>query len=258
MPCLLGGVLSDGSCRFSVKQEMPSLTGITRIGDLNTTIDGKIDFQVLSTGEGTSNLPTALPWMYLIQMKGEGTISQLAFPMYKPNDNRLKFRAQAGLNSTTPITESWKEIPYADEVPLLNDDGTISATSNRTQELLTTHLGDMRGSTVGEIKEEINKVFNSSQGGIMVTTLLFHATDFLAHISSDSYTTINEGTKYTIILSGNHKHQKGYALGEIQELGSMRSFYFRINNGYYEYLGESVTMDAVQKAIDEAFKKRNL
>lgn len=172
--------------------------------------------------------------------------------------SRTAIRCQSALKETGEINEPWRELAYADEVPILNSDGTISVTSRQTQELLTTDLGDMRGSTVGEIKEAINKVFNLSKGGIIVISLLMDVNSFLTHISVNSYTTLNQGTKYTIILSGNHKYQKGYALGEIKELGSMRSFYFRINNGYYEYLGESVTMDAVQKAIDEAFKKRSL
>lgn len=250
--------MSDGSCRFSVKQEVPLSTVITRVEDLNITANSTPSFQILSASDKALNQPTPSLWRYLIQMRDNTTVCQLAFPMYGSDTNRLKFRAKAGLNLTTPITESWRELAYADEVPLLNSDGTISVTSQQTQELLTTDLGDMRGSTVGKIKEAINKVFNLSKGGIMVISLLIDVNDFLTHISTDSYTTTNQGTKYTIILSGNHKYQKGYALGEIKEFGSMRSFYFRINNGYYEYLGESVTMDAVQKAIEEAFKKRNL
>lgn len=250
--------MSDGSCKFLVKQDVPLSTVITRVGDLSSTANSTASFQILSASPDALNQPTPSLWRYLIQMRDSSTVCQLAFPMYNNAVYRLKFRAQAGLNSTTPITTSWRELAYADEVPLLNSDGIISATSQQTQELLTTDLGDMRGSTVGKIKEAINKVFNLSKGGIMVISLLIDVNDFLTHISTDSYTTINNGTKYTIILSGNHKYQKGYALGEIKAFNSMKSFYFRINNGYYEYLGESVTMDDVQKAIDEALKKRNL
>ena len=247
--------MSDGSCRFSVKQDKVTLMHNHLIKDLNYTINNPDTLSAGYTSTPTLNNRDNY-YNHVITMMAYNEISQLALPMN--STKRIAYRANGNLNSTTPITAAWREIPYADEVPFLNSDGTISGTSNRTQELLTTHLGDMRGSTIGKIKEEINKVYNLSQGGIMVISLLINVNDFLTHITSDSYTTINEGTKYTIILSGNHKYQKGYALGEIKELGSMRSFYFRINNGYYEYLGESVTMDAVQKAIEAEFKKRNL
>lgn len=226
------------------------------IKDLNYTVNNPGTFSAGYTSAPTLNNRDSYYYNHVITMMAYNEISQLALPMNQTK--RIAYRGSGNLNSTTPITASWREIPYTDEVPLLNSDGTISVTSRQTQELLTTDLGDMRGSTVGEIKEAINNVYNLSKGGIMVISLLMDVNGFLTHISANSYTTLNQGMKYTIILSGNHKYQKGYALGEIKELGSMRSFYFRINNGYYEYLGESVTMDAVQKAIDEAFKKRNL
>lgn len=250
--------MSDGSCRFSVKQDTSSSIKIGITKDLNIAPNDRYSFSVTYTNDYSTNINPNRGWNTIISCKGSTAISQLAIPLTTTSAKRASVRGCNGIDDTLVINEPWRELAYADEVPILNSDGTISVTSRQTQELLTTYLGDMRGSTVGKIKEEINKAFNLSQGGIMVLSLLIDVNDFLTHIRSDSYTTINEGTKYTIILSGNHKYQKGYALGEIKDIGSMRSFYFRINNGYYEYLGESVTMDAVQKAIEEAFKKRNL
>lgn len=247
--------MSDGSCRFSVKQVISDTTKMQLLENANTIPTLGNIFQSYFTNPTTINLSG---WYTLLSLNSGNTISQIRFPMTSSRASRTAIRCQSALKETGEINEPWRELAYADEVPILNSDGTISVTSRQTQELLTTYLGDMRGSTVGEIKEAINKVFNLSKGGIMVISLLMDVKGFLTHISENSYTTFKDDTKYTIILSGNHKYQKGYALGEIKELGSMRSFYFRINNGYYEYLGESVTMDAVQKAIEEAFKKRNL
>lgn len=148
-----------------MKQEVPLSTGITSIGDLNVTANSTASFQALSTSTNTLNLPTSLPYMYLIQMKGTSTVCQLAFPMYKPNANRLKFRAQAGLNSTTPITESWRELAYADEVPILKDNGgnttkiTVdrlegTADSSASQDYIQ-NLGTFTNRTVGELKQAI-------------------------------------------------------------------------------------------------------
>lgn len=250
-----GGVLSDGSCRFSVKQEVLNSINIPYLKDLSSIPQLGMLFQAYATNDRTVN---AWGWNTILSLNSNNTISQLRLPMTSSRSTRISVRCEAGLIEKGAITEPWREIPYADEVPLLNNDGTISVTSNRTQELLTANLGDMRGSTVGKIKEEINKVFNLSQGGIMVISLLLDVSGFLGHIGSDSYTTSNKGTKYTIILSGNHKYQKGYALGEIKDVGSMQSYYFRINNGSYEYLGESVTMEDVQGAIEDAFERRGL
>lgn len=148
-----------------MKQEIPLLTGITKTGDLNSTVNGTSSFQILSTDTNTLNLPTALPWMYIVQLNGPVNISQLAFPMYLSGDNRLQFRAQAGLNSTTPITTSWREIPYVDETPLLQDNGNNTkkisvdrlegtADSSVSQDYIQ-NLGDYTNKTAGELKQAI-------------------------------------------------------------------------------------------------------
>lgn len=222
---------------------------ISSISDLNIAPNDTYSFSVAYTNDYSTNVQPNRWWSTIISCRGNETISQLAIPLTSTLGRRAAVRGYADLGDTFVINEPWRELAYADEVPLLNSDGTISVTSRQTQELLTTDLGDMRGRTVGEIKAEINKVFNLSKGGIMVISLLMTVDDFLKHIFTDSYTTATVGSKCTIILSGNHKYQKGYALGEIKELGSIRSFYFRINNGYYEYLGESVTSDYVQNNL---------
>ena len=247
--------MSDGSCRFSVKQERAGLTSSPMIDDLNSIAN-----TVNSAYFGFTSSPTLnnrdYQYNHVITTRAWSEVAQLLLPMNQ--SRRLAFRTVSYDAGKVSASTTFREIPYTDEVPLLNSDGTISVTSRQTQELLTTDLGDMRGSTVGEIKEAINKVFNLSQGGIMVISLLMNVSDFLTHIGSDSYTTRNVGTKYTIILSGNHKYQKGYALGEIKDMSSMQSYFFRINNGYYEYLGESVTMRDVEEAIENAFERRRL
>lgn len=157
-----GGVLSDGSCRFSVKQDKTTLMHNPLIKDLNYTVNNPSTFSVGYTSAPTLNNRDYY-YNHVITMMAYNEISQLALPMNQTK--RIAYRGSGDLNSTTPITRSWREIPYVDETPLLQDNGNNTkkivvdrlegvADSSVSQDYIQ-DLGSYVNRTVGELKQAI-------------------------------------------------------------------------------------------------------
>lgn len=155
--------MSDGSCRFSVKQDRAVLMHNHLIRDLNYTVNNPDTLSAGYTAAPTLNNRDGYHYNQVITMMAFNEISQLALPMSQIK--RIAYRGSGDLNSTTPITTSWREIPYVDETPLLQDNGNNTkkisvdrlegtADSSVSQDYIQ-NLGDYTNKTAGELKQAI-------------------------------------------------------------------------------------------------------
>lgn len=162
MLCPLGWVLSDGSCRFSVKQDTLDNVKFEILKDGTALPKLNYSFKAYMTNESTVNEEA---WYTILSMNSANTISQIKLPMLKSSNIRAAVRCQHNLQAIGSITEPWRELAYTDEVPLLQDNGNNTtkitvdrlegtADSSVSQDYIR-NLGNFTRKTVGELKQAI-------------------------------------------------------------------------------------------------------
>lgn len=154
--------MSDGNCRFSVKQVISDTTKMQLLENANTIPTLGNIFQSYFTNPTTINLSG---WYTLLSLNSGNTISQIRFPMTSSRASRTAIRCQSALKETGEINEPWRELAYADEVPILKDNGNNTkkivvdrlegvADSSVSQDYIQ-NLGSYVNRTVGELKQAI-------------------------------------------------------------------------------------------------------
>lgn len=201
--------MNDGSCRFSVKQDKAVLMHNHLIKDLNYTVNNPDTFSAGYTSAPTLNNRDNYYYNHVITMMAYNEISQLALPMNQTR--RIAYRGSGSLNATTPITTSWREIPYVDEVPLLQDNGSNTtkitvdrfegtADSGISQDYIQ-DLGSYTNRTVGELKQAILdaiSIFNYK--ACIYIRLTGHMIKACQNWANDSYVIEPGGTLNTICI----------------------------------------------------------
>lgn len=154
--------MSDGSCRFSVKQGRAGLISSPRIDDLNFTAN-----IVNSAYFGFTSSPTLnnrdYQYNHVITTRAWNEVAQLLLPMNQRN--RLAFRTGTYDSGKLSATKTFRELAYADEVPVLQDNGNGTkkivvdrfegtSDSSVSQDYIQ-RLGNYANKTVGELKQAI-------------------------------------------------------------------------------------------------------
>jgi hypothetical protein len=201
--------LSDGSCRFSVKQDKTTLMYNPLIKDLNYTVNNPGTFSAGYTSTPTLNNRDNYYYNHVITMMAYNEISQLALPMNQKK--RIAYRGSGDLNSTTPITTSWREIPYVDETPLLQDNGNNTkkivvdrvegtADSSVSQDYIQ-DLGNYTNRTVGELKQAIlDAIRTFNLKACIYIRAAGHIIKACQNWANDSYVIERGGTVNTICI----------------------------------------------------------
>lgn len=154
--------MSDGSCRFSVKQERAGLISSPMIGDLNS-----ITNTTHSACFGFTSSPTLnnrdYQYNHVITTRAWNEVAQLLLPINMVR--RLAFRTVGYENNKFSPKGGFRELAYTDETPLLQDNGNNTkkivvdrvegtADSSVSQDYIQ-DLGIFTNKTAGELKQAI-------------------------------------------------------------------------------------------------------
>ena len=234
------------------------------IKDLNCTVNNADTLSAGYTSTPTLNNRDNYYYNHVITMMAYNEISQLALPMNQTK--RIAYRGSGDLNSTTPITTSWREIPYVDETPLLQDNG------NNTKKIVVDRLegtadsskctapiiniGSYRNKTVKELRDKLKEIIGTSNNGHSFIVEANNVDrDFLANNWFNDAAILNGGADYVTFhiscISGGRT-----ALITFRTPSSKYEVF--LDSGNWTRVDKWATQDFVQKAIEEAFKKRNL
>lgn len=255
--------MSDGSCRFSVKQDTLDSVKFEILKDGTALPELNYSFKAYMTNESTVNEKA---WYTILSMNSANTISQIKLPMTSSRATRTAVRCQHNLQAIGSITEPWRALAYADEVPLLKDNG------NNTKKIAVDRLegtadfskctapiiniGSYRNKTVKELKDKLKEIIGASNdGNYFIVEANNVDRDFLANNWFNDAAILTGGASYIVF------HISDISGGRTA-LTTFRTPSFKyevfLASGNWTKVDKWATQDFVQKAIDEAFKKRNL
>lgn len=200
--------MSDGSCRFSVKQEISDTNKMQLLENANAIPTLGNIFQSYFTNPTTANLAG---WYTILSLNGGNTTSQIRFPMTSSRASRTAIRCQSALKETGVINEPWRELAYADEVPVLKDNGNNTkkitvdrfegtSDSSVSQDYIQ-DLGSYTNRTVGELKQTILdsiSIFNYK--ACIYIRITGHMIKACQNWENDSYVIEPGGTLNTICI----------------------------------------------------------